>query len=88
MLCLTEDPNEPRFEDFRSKTRGIGSKKRKSYLRNPIQQNNKYEIQIGETMKLLEQIFWYEGDHGVLGRLDLVSRVSSVRMRLTLRIWH
>ena len=54
---------------------------------NPVEQDDKEKVEIGEAVKLLQQILWYERKRRVFGRADGIVRVSPVWMVSRLGAW-
>lgn len=52
--------------------------------RHEVEQRDEDKVNIGEAVELLEEILRQEGEHGVLGGLDLVAGVVSVWVLLAL----
>lgn len=50
--------------------------------RHEVEQRDEDKVNIGESVELLEEVLGQEGEHGVLGGLDLVAGVVSVRVLL------
>lgn len=48
--------------------------------RKPVQKDNEYEVQIGHTMELLEEILRYEGEQSVLGSTYLIAGEETIGM--------
>lgn len=52
--------------------------------RHEVEQRDEDKVNIGEAVELLEEVLGQEGEHGVLGGLDLVAGVVSVGVLLAL----
>ena len=58
-----------------------------AYSWNPVEQDDKKKVEIGEAVKLLQQILWYERERCVFGRTDGIVRVSPVWMVSRFNVW-
>lgn len=54
---------------------------------NPVEQDDKEKVEICETVKLLQQILWYERERRVFRCTDGIVRVSSIWMISRFSAW-
>lgn len=56
-------------------------------FRHPVEELYEDEVEIGDPMKLLDEIFWQKAEQRVLGGANLVLGVATVRMITLWRLW-